>query len=66
MTGGHEGQTMATTREQLRRLVDTIPDDRLDEAKATLTLLNVPDDEPVTAEDLEAIARGARRTGMAS
>jgi len=50
---------MATTREELRRLVDTLPEDRLDEAKVTLTLLSVPDDdEPVTAEDLEAIARG--------
>ena len=50
---------MATTREELRRLVDTLPDDRLDEARTSLILLNVPDDdEPVTAEDLEAIREG--------
>jgi predicted transcriptional regulator len=50
---------MATTREQLRQLIDTLPDDRLDEARAALTMLNVPDDdEPTTAEDLAAIASG--------
>jgi hypothetical protein len=50
---------MATTREQLRKLLDELPDDRLDEARAALALLNVPDDdEPTTAEDLAAIARG--------
>jgi hypothetical protein len=49
---------MATTREQLRKMLDDIPDDRLDEAGAALALLSVPDDdEPTTAEDLEAIAR---------
>jgi len=50
---------MATTRDELRQLIDTLPDDRLDEARAALTILNVPDDdEPITPEDLEAIARG--------
>jgi hypothetical protein len=50
---------MATTREQLRKMLDELPDDRLDEARAALALLNIPDDdEPITAEDLEAIARG--------
>jgi hypothetical protein len=50
---------MATTREQLRQIVDTLPDERLDEAGAVLTLLNVPDDdEPTTAEDLAAIREG--------
>jgi hypothetical protein len=40
---------MATTREHLRKLLDALPDDRLDEARAALTLLNMPeDDEPVT------------------
>ncbi len=48
---------MATTREQLHELVDTLPDDRLDEARATLAMLNVPDDdEPYTDEDLAAVA----------
>jgi hypothetical protein len=51
--------TMATTREELRKLLDDLPDDRLEAARAALVLLNVPDDdEPTTAEDLEAIARG--------
>ncbi len=50
---------MATTREQLRELVDILPDDRLDEARAALTMLSVlDDDEPTTAEDLAAIVRG--------
>ena len=50
---------MATTREQLRKKLDDIPDDRLDEAWFALSLLSVPDDdEPVTDEDLEAITRG--------
>ena len=50
---------MATTREQLRKMLDELPDDRLDEARMALALLNIPDDdEPTTAEDLEAIARG--------
>jgi hypothetical protein len=50
---------MATTREQLRKMLDELPDDRLDEARLALALLNIPDDdEPTTAEDLEALARG--------
>ncbi|MFN8633571.1 MAG: hypothetical protein U0893_06915 [Chloroflexota bacterium] len=50
---------MAMTREMLRKLLDDILDDRLDEAGAVLSLLNVPDDdEPLTAEELESIARG--------
>jgi hypothetical protein len=36
-----------------------MPEDRLDEASAALTLLSVPDDdEPVTDEDLIAIREG--------
>lgn len=50
---------MATTRDELRKIVDELPDDRLDEARAALALLNIPDDdEPVTAEELEAVAQG--------
>ena len=50
---------MATTREQLRKMLDDIPDDRLDEAGAALTLLSVPeDDEPLTEEELESIREG--------
>jgi hypothetical protein len=50
---------MATTREQLRKMLDELPDDRLDEARLALALLNIPeDDEPTTAEDLEALAQG--------
>lgn len=64
---------MATTRDRLHELLDTVPDDQLDEmeqalaALAALTresgtashALDVPeDDEPVTIEDLVAIARG--------
>ena len=50
---------MATTRERLHALLDELPDDRLDEAGAALSLLNIPDDdEPTTAADLAAIARG--------
>ena len=50
---------MATTREQLRKLLDQLPDDRLDEAGAALALLNVPeDDEPLTDEELESIREG--------
>jgi hypothetical protein len=57
---------MATMRDDLRKLLDELPDERLEEARAALTLLNVPDDdEPVTAEELEAIARSRenRRLG---
>ena len=50
---------MATTREQLQKMLDELPDDRLDEARMALVLLNVPeDDEPITAEDLEALVDG--------
>lgn len=50
---------MATTRDQLRKMLDDIPDDRLDEAGAALTLLSVPeDDEPLTDEELESIREG--------
>ena len=49
---------MPITRDRLRELVDALPEDRLDEAGAALAILNVPDDEPTTAEDLAAIARG--------
>jgi len=49
-------------------MLDTLPEDRLDEASAAIALLNVPDDdEPTTAEDDAAIARGraAYRRGEA-
>ena len=50
---------MTTTREQLRKLLDQLPDDRLDEARAALVLLNVPeDDEPLTDAELESIREG--------
>ena len=44
---------MPITRDRLRELVNTVPEDRLDEAGAALALLAVPDDdEPTTADDL--------------
>jgi predicted transcriptional regulator len=50
---------MATTRDDLRALVDTLPDDLLDEAEAFIRDLAIPDDdEPYTDEDLAAIAEG--------
>jgi hypothetical protein len=57
---------VATTREQLRKLLDELPDDRLDEAGTALRLLSVPeDDEPLTDEELESIreARAAYYRG---
>ena len=67
---------MATTRERLHALLEELPDDRLDEAEAAIATLTAPfrplaeapeDDEPLTEEDLEAIARGreAYRRGEA-
>jgi hypothetical protein len=55
-----------TDREALHTLVDAVPDSLLAQARAVLEqLVNSPgypdapeDDEPVTDEDLEAIARG--------
>jgi hypothetical protein len=57
---------VATTRDELHALLDAVPDDRLNNARAALealsdpflvALLNVPeDDEPVTEDDLEALA----------
>ncbi len=48
-----------TDRAELHALVDAIPDERLAEAKATIRLLAIPeDDEPITDEDREAIRRG--------
>ena len=50
---------MAMTREQLRKMLDDIPDDRLDEAGFALRLLSVPeDDEPLTDEEMESIREG--------
>ena len=59
---------MATTREQLRELVDALPDDQLDDAAVALRALNDPvlraflgapeDDEPLTDADRAAIAEG--------
>ena len=51
--------TTRTTREELRKLLDELPDDRLDEARFSLWLLSVPeDDEPLTEEELESIREG--------
>jgi predicted transcriptional regulator len=59
--------TMATTRERLHELLDDVPDARLDEIEDALLDAMAPyrpieeapeDDEPVTAEDLEAIRLG--------
>ena len=50
---------MTTTRKELQKLLDELPDDRLDEARLALALLNVPeDDEPLTDEELESIREG--------
>ncbi|MFN8633569.1 MAG: hypothetical protein U0893_06905 [Chloroflexota bacterium] len=50
---------MATTREELHKLLDELADDRLDEARMALALLNVPEvDEPLTEEELESIREG--------
>jgi hypothetical protein len=50
---------MSATREQLRKMLDEIPDDRLDEARFALMLLSLPeDDEPLTEEELESIREG--------
>ena len=58
---------MATTRERLHELLDDVPDDRLADIEAALIDAVGPyrpieeapeDDEPVTAEDLEAIREG--------
>ena len=50
---------MAITREHLHRLLEEVPDDRLQEAASVLTLLSVAeDDEPLTDEDLESIREG--------
>ena len=55
-------------RDELHTILDSIPEDRLDAARdalaaladpVLLALLNAPeDDEPVTEEDLQAIAEG--------
>ena len=51
---------MATTRERLHELLDTVPEDRLADAEAAIEALVsdvIPDDdEPFTAEDLAAIS----------
>ena len=57
---------MATTRERIEQLLDAMSDEQLAEAQArlerlvdpvVLAFLNAPeDDEPTTAEDLEALA----------
>lgn len=50
---------MATTREQLQKMLDDIPDDRLGEARFALKLLSLPeDDEPLTDEELESVREG--------
>lgn len=67
---------MATTRERLHALLDELADEQLDEVEAAISALAVPyrplteapeDDEPLTDEDLAAIARGreAYRRGEA-
>lgn len=59
---------MATTRERIHELLESVPDDRLADAEAAIAALAEPpyrplseapeDDEPLTAEDVEAINRG--------
>ena len=59
---------MATTREELRALVDTLPDDLLDEVRAAISaiadapyrpLSEAPeDDEPLTDEEIAALDEG--------
>jgi hypothetical protein len=59
---------MATARERILALLDAVPEDRLDDAEAAIAALTDPvlqaflsapdDDEPLTAEDLAAIAEG--------
>ncbi|MGE3911576.1 MAG: hypothetical protein AB7K36_19610 [Chloroflexota bacterium] len=57
---------MATTRERIHELLESVPDDRLADAEAAIAALAEPpyrplseapeDDEPLTEEDLAAIA----------
>ena len=51
---------VATTRERLREIIDDLPENLLTAAEAALTEVmedGIPlDDEPVTEEDLEALA----------
>jgi len=59
---------MATTREELRALVDTLPDDLLDEVRDAISaiadapyrpLSEAPeDDEPLTDEEIAALDEG--------
>jgi len=59
---------MATTREELRALVDTLPDDLLDEVRVAISaiadapyrrLSEAPeDDEPLTDEEIVALDEG--------
>lgn len=50
---------MAITREHLHRLLEEVPDDRLQEAASVLTLLSVAeDDEPLADDELESIREG--------
>jgi hypothetical protein len=58
---------MAMTRQQLHELLDDVPDDRLADVEAAIVDAAAPyrpieeapeDDEPVTAEDLQAIREG--------
>jgi len=59
---------MATTREELRALVDTLPDDLLDEVRDAISaiadapyrpLSEAPeDDEPLTDEEIAALDQG--------
>jgi hypothetical protein len=47
---------MATTREKLHKLVDRIPEDRIEEAAFTIEPLTYPlDDEPLVEEELASI-----------
>jgi hypothetical protein len=57
---------MATTREQLHAMIDKLPSDQFDAVAHAIWELSIPeDDEPVTDDDLAAIARGreAHRRG---
>jgi hypothetical protein len=50
-----------TTKDDLHRLVDTLPDVATDEAVRWLRALSAPiDDEPLTDDDLAAIAKATQ------
>jgi hypothetical protein len=56
MSGPSEAMDMATDRERLHELLDSLPDDRLALAETALTALVLPDSESVIDADREALA----------